>query len=129
MKEKSAQLAAELLRRAQAADDAEDRRYGQDRRGDELPEELAFREGRLEKIREAMAALEAEAPAAAEQAEAEGKALPSTLRKIQKGQWMSPLWGNTTCGRSRKVFHCRQLPQTFKNSRPLLSSTLNRPRS
>ena len=37
-----------------------------------MPEELAFREGRLEKIREAMAALEAEAQAAAEQAEAEG---------------------------------------------------------
>ena len=37
-----------------------------------MPEELAFRERRLEKIREAMAALEAEAQAAAEQAEAEG---------------------------------------------------------
>ena len=48
------------------------RRYGKDKRGDELPEELAFRERRLEKIREAMAALEAEAQAAAEQAEAEG---------------------------------------------------------
>ena len=35
-------------------------------------QELAFREGRLEKIREAMATLEAEAQAAAEQAEAEG---------------------------------------------------------
>ena len=73
MKEKEAQLAAEvaeLLRRAQEVDDEEDRRYGQDKRGDELPEELAFREGRLEKIREAMAALEAEAQAAAE---AEGK--------------------------------------------------------
>ena len=61
MKEKAAQLAAEvaeLLRQAQAADDEEDRRYGKDKRGDELPEELAFREGRLEKIREAMAALE-----------------------------------------------------------------------
>ena len=56
----------------EAADDEEDRRYGKDKRGDELPEELAFREGRLEKIREAMAALEAEAQAAAEQAEAEG---------------------------------------------------------
>ena len=44
--------------------------------GDELPEELAFREGRLEKIREAMAALEAEAQAAAEQAEAEGGKRP-----------------------------------------------------
>ena len=51
-------------------------RYGKDKRGDELPEELAFREGRLEKIREAMAALEAEAQAAAEQAEAEGGKRP-----------------------------------------------------
>ena len=79
MKEREAQLAAEvaeLLERAQAADDEEDRRYGKDKRGDELPEELAFREGRLEKIREAMAALEAEAEAAAEQAEAEGGKRP-----------------------------------------------------
>ena len=79
MKEKAAQLAAEvaeLLRQAQAADDEEDRRYGKDKRGDELPQELAFREGRLEKIREAMAALEAEAQAAAEQAEAEGRKHP-----------------------------------------------------
>ena len=79
MKEKEAQLAAEvaeLLRRAQAADDDEDRRYGKDKRGDELPEELAFREGRLEKIREAMAALEAEAQAAAKRAEAEGRKHP-----------------------------------------------------
>ena len=60
---------AELLRQAQAADDEEDRRYGKDKRGDELPEELSFRERRLEKIREAMAALEAEAQAAGEQAE------------------------------------------------------------
>ena len=39
--------------------------------------------------------------------------LSSTLRKIQKDQWMSPLWGNTTCGRSREVFHCRQFPLDF----------------
>ena len=79
MKEKAAQLAAEvaeLLRQAQASDDEEDRRYGKDKRGDELPQELAFREGRLEKIREAMAALEAEAQAAGEQAEAEGRKHP-----------------------------------------------------
>ena len=72
MKEKEAQLSAEvaeLLRRAQETDEEEDKRYGKDRRGDELPEELAFREGRLEKKREAMAALEAEAAAQAEQAE------------------------------------------------------------
>ena len=65
MKEKEAQLeaeVAELLRRAEEVDEEEDRRYGQDKRGDELPEELAFRESRLRKIREAKAALEAEAP-------------------------------------------------------------------
>ena len=38
-----------------------------------MPEELAFRESRLRKIREAKAALEAEAREAVEQAEAEGK--------------------------------------------------------
>ena len=76
MKEKEGQLAvevAELLRRTQEVDAEEDRRYGKDQRGDELPEELAFREGRLEKIREAMAALEVEAEAAAEPAETDGK--------------------------------------------------------
>ena len=79
MKEKEAQLAAEvaeLLRQAQEVDEEEDHRYGKDKRGDELPEELAFREGRLERIREAMAALEAEAEAQAEAAEAAGKAHP-----------------------------------------------------
>ena len=58
MKEKEERLAAEveeLLRRAQELDDEEDRRYGRDQRGDELPEELAFRESRLRKIREAKA--------------------------------------------------------------------------
>ncbi len=60
MKEKEAQLKAEvddLLRRAGEVDEEEDRRYGRDKRGDELPEELSFREGRLRRIREAKAAL------------------------------------------------------------------------
>ena len=79
MKEKEAQLTAEveeLLRRAAEVDEEEDRRYGQGQRGDELPEELSFREGRLRKIREAKTALEAEAQAAAERAEAEGQDHP-----------------------------------------------------
>ena len=79
MKEKEAQLAEEveeLLSRAEEVDDEEDRRYGQDRYGEELPHELSFREGRLEKIREAMSSLEREAQAAAERAEAEGKERP-----------------------------------------------------
>ena len=66
----------QLLRRAQEVDEEEDRRYGRDKRGDELPEELAFREGRLRKIREAKAALEAEARAEAEQGESEGRNHP-----------------------------------------------------
>ena len=79
MQDKEKQLkseVAELLRRAGEVDEEEDRRYGKDQRGDELPEELAFRESRLRKIREAKAALEAEAQAAAEAAEAEGRRHP-----------------------------------------------------
>ena len=79
MKEKEEQLQGEveeLLRLAQEVDEEEDRRYGKDKRGYELPAELSFREGRLERIREALAALEAEAQSAAEQAEAEGKDHP-----------------------------------------------------
>ena len=79
MKEQEGQLTAEvaeLLRRAGEVDDDEDRRYGRDKRGDELPEELAFRESRLRKIREAKEALEAKALAEAEQAESEGRNHP-----------------------------------------------------
>jgi transposase len=52
---------AALLKEAEAADAAEDAKYGKGRRGDELPAELARRESRLKKIREAKAALEAQA--------------------------------------------------------------------
>ena len=66
MKEEEARLEAEvrdLLRKAQAVDEEEDRRHGKNGRGDELPRELALRESRLKRIQEAMAALEAEAKA------------------------------------------------------------------
>jgi transposase len=56
---------SELLKMAEVTDKDEDRRYGKNKRGDELPEELAFRESRLKKIREAREALEAEAREAA----------------------------------------------------------------
>jgi transposase len=49
---------AALCTQARAADEEEDRLYGEDRRGDELPEELQHREGRLEKIRQAKTRLE-----------------------------------------------------------------------
>ena len=99
MKDKEAQLAAEvaeLMRQAQEVDDEEDRRCGKDRRGDELPEELAFREGRLGKIREAMAALEAEAQAA-EQPEEEGKEHPGCLMTGRNGT--SPTRTPASCPR------------------------------
>jgi transposase len=50
-----------LLTQAEQADQAEEQTYGRDRRGDELPEELARRQARLKKIREAKVALETEA--------------------------------------------------------------------
>lgn len=63
MKEEEARLQqeiAELLAKAQAADASDDQQFG-DRHGDELPDELARRESRLKKIREAREALEAAA--------------------------------------------------------------------
>lgn len=51
----------QMLQQAEQTDDHEDRLYGKDKRGDELPEELVHRETRLAKIREAKRALEAEA--------------------------------------------------------------------
>ena len=64
MKKDEARLAAEVkefLRQAEETDAREDAEFGPDKRGDELPAELAFREGRLKKIREAKEALEREA--------------------------------------------------------------------
>jgi len=48
-----------LSKRAQAEDAEEDKLYGEEFRGDELPEELQRRESRLKKIQEAKARLEA----------------------------------------------------------------------
>jgi transposase len=60
-----------LLCAAEKIDAEEDARYGKDRRGDELPEQLQRRESRLQKIREAKQALEDEARQQAEQQRAE----------------------------------------------------------
>ena len=68
------QEVAELLARAEQTDAQEDAEYGLGRRGDELPKELARRESRLAKIREAKAALEAEAKAKVQSRAEEAKA-------------------------------------------------------
>lgn len=63
MQEQEKKLQAEieeLLRQAEQTDAAEDEIYGADNSGEEIPAELERRESRIEKIREAMRALEAE---------------------------------------------------------------------
>lgn len=72
MKEESARLEqeiGELLSQAELVDEEEDKEFGTEVRGDELPKELAFRQGRIAKIKQAMEELEAEARAR----EAEGQ--------------------------------------------------------
>jgi transposase len=69
MKQREAELAAEVqkwLAQAKALDASEDEALGRKRRGDELPEWVTNKQQRLAKMREAMAALEAEAQAAAQ---------------------------------------------------------------
>ena len=70
MGETEAKLKGEVagwMAKAEATDKAEDRKEGAESRGDEVPVWVANKQRRLEKIREAKAALEAEAQAAAEE--------------------------------------------------------------
>lgn len=63
MQQQEQKLAAEiqeLLEKAEQVDAAEDEIYGADNSGEEIPAELERRESRIDKIREAMRALEAE---------------------------------------------------------------------
>ena len=79
MIEKHQQLKAEvkqLLDQAAAADETEDRQYG-DQRGDELPEELRRRETRLAKIKEAKKVVERRAR---DKAAEEGKSAEEAQR-------------------------------------------------
>jgi transposase len=86
MEETEKRLRAEvrkLLSQAEAADREEDKRYGGDRRGEELPEELQRRETRIARIREAKEALEERAR---EQARKEGKD-PEEAKPTAKTQY------------------------------------------
>jgi len=69
MEERAAELEAEVakwLGTAEAADAEEDKLYGRDKTGEEMPDWVADKQRRIEKIRQAKAELEAEAKAAAE---------------------------------------------------------------
>lgn len=89
MSRREQELAAQVrrwLEAAAAADAEEDRLYGSDKRGDEMPDWVKDKHKRIEKIREAKAALEAEARAAAEEetrrrAAAEDKRIAEGRRK------------------------------------------------
>ena len=86
MKETEKRLREEvrkLLNQAEAADQEEDSRYGRDRRGDELPEELQRRETRIARIREAKRALEERVR---EQAKSKGKD-PEEAQPTKKAQY------------------------------------------
>lgn len=86
MKEEEKRLRAEverLLAQAAAEDAQEDRRYGKDSAGEDLPEELRRRESRLKKIQEAKVALEARAR---EEARAAGVAEPEEAKPEAKAQ-------------------------------------------
>jgi transposase len=64
MRHEEPKLAAEVkawMDRAQAVDDAEDAQHGRSQRGDEMPDWMADKQRRLERIRAAKAQLEAEA--------------------------------------------------------------------
>jgi len=84
MPEEEARLKEEIatiLAEAESADTTEDASHGRDRRGDELPQELARRQSRLAKIQEAKALLEerarAEAAEDAARRQQEGKTPPA----------------------------------------------------
>src|SRR5205085_12241103 len=90
MENRASELEAEVakwLSTAEAADAEEDKLHGRDKTGDEMPDWVADKKLRAERIREAKAELEAEAKAAAEaklkaeaaaqqQREAEGRKKP-----------------------------------------------------
>jgi len=92
MGKRAAELEAEVerwLSAAEAADAEEDRAFGRDRSGEELPDWIADKQRRAEKIRAAKAELEAEAKAAAAakaraQAEAEEKRKAEDRKKRGK---------------------------------------------
>lgn len=105
MCEKEEQLAAEveqLLRAAAETDAAEDAAYGKGVRGDDLPAELARRESRLVKIREAKASLEAEAT---EQAKAGAEA---ALAKIATRKQREEETGKKPRGPAPKIVNVEE---------------------
>ena len=83
-KAKLEKLVQTILQEAEETDAAEDALYGPDKRGDELPEELRTREGRLKAIRRAIQELKQ--PEEEIRAAHEEKVRTRTLREQQTGR-------------------------------------------
>jgi transposase len=84
MKQQEPKLAAEVqgwLDQAAAADAAEDAAHGADRRGDEMPDWMADKQRRLERIRAAKAQLEAEAKAGPDASDPDGPGPSSGMQE------------------------------------------------
>ncbi|MBM3499524.1 MAG: hypothetical protein FJX74_12730, partial [Armatimonadetes bacterium] len=126
MKKAAPERAAEVAKwfaEAETTGEAEDAEYGADRRGDELPEWVVDKVKRLAKMREAMAALEAEAAA---QASATGSRTggPQTramAQRLKRGghrsryrlrkQTVEPVFGQIKAARGFRQFLLRGLEQ------------------
>ena len=97
MKQAEPKLAAEVQRwltQAAQTDKAEDRQFGAGLRGDEMPDWVADKQKRLEKIRQAKAALEAEARARADAAskkDGDGKGSSFEGGKAKPGRKTKPV--------------------------------------
>jgi hypothetical protein len=103
IEELEAEVAA-MLAEAEATDLAEDEEFGEDKRGDELPPELATKEGRLAKLRAAKESIEAEAKEkAAQKAEEKAKERGASEEEAQAAG-AKAAEGATPSGRAQRNF-------------------------
>jgi transposase len=103
IEELEAEVAA-MLAEAAATDAAEDEAFGEDKRGDELPPELATKEGRLAKLRAAKESIEAEAKEkAAQKAEEKAKERGASEEEAQAAAAQAAE-GATPSGRAQRNF-------------------------
>ncbi len=101
--ELEAEVAA-MLAEAEATDAAEDEAFGEDKRGDELPPELATKEGRLAKLRAAKESIEAEArEKAAQKAQEKAKERGASEEEVQAAG-AKAAEGATPAGRAQRNF-------------------------
>jgi transposase len=130
----------QMLAESDAVDAEEDALHGSDRRGDELPPDLADRKSRLKKIREAKQALEAEAKATADakgskKVEPEAKAQRNftdpesrIMPSSEKGTFVQAYNGQLAVDSAHQVIVAAELVQATNDRQqliPLLEATVD----